>query len=157
MAATATQQRASGYALVFGAPSADIKFSGGSTIVGYIIMGYDFERTADQVTTTDEEGKVVNNCRFNFGATCTLQVKFRGTDIAAAQTAALALAPGTQVQIVDPSATNSFTDDDLSDATTGKGWSLKSWTKTSAPGQQMSGTVVLERFDGISTYTATTS
>ena len=157
---TASQQRASAYAVVFGAPSADIKFSGGSA-VGYVINSFDLQATAEQVMTTDEEGKVVNITTFNFGKEVTLEVVFSGSSVANAKTASSILLPGIQVAVVDATNINSFTDADFSAASTGIGYSLKSWQKRSASGQKMTGTIVLQQFAGIGTsaaaYAATTS
>jgi hypothetical protein len=155
MAATNVQQGTS-YAIVFGAPSADVKFGSSSTAAGLIINGYDFTPTAEEVLTTDAEGKVVNITTFNFGAEATLTVKFKSTTKALALAEFVSQTPGTKVLVVDASTVDSYTDHDLSAVTTGKQYGLKSFTKTGAPGQPATATVVIRRFDSITDYAALT-
>jgi hypothetical protein len=153
MAATNTQQ-GTNYAIVFGAPSADIKFGASATAAGLIVSGFDFTPTADEVLTTDAEGKVVNITTYNFGAEATLTVKFKGSSKANALAEFVAQTPGTKAFVIDASSAESYLDADFSTTTTGKKYGVKSFTKTGSPGQPATATVVLRRFDSITDYAA---
>lgn len=156
MAAQNVQTVKSGYVLVVGAPSADIKFGASSTAAGLVIGSVGLQPTAEMIETKDEEGNTVNVTHYNFGATATLQVKFKSTTKALAIAEAVAQNPGTKAAVINPASSNSWTQVGFSDASTGKLYMVESFSITSTQGAHVEASVTLRRWDSITDYTPAT-
>lgn len=151
-------------ALVYGAPSFDLKINGGTTLTfaaGYVLTDVSVSRTADQIETRNAAGDIVNVTTYNAGDEVTLTVKPAGTTRANAKTVAdtfprpggyAALIDATDITHLDNAAI-SGTIGGVSLASSGVSYMIKSATKNSTPGQAVTWTLVLQRHSGITTYT----
>jgi hypothetical protein len=143
------------HAVVFGLPDAGadtvkVGTTASPTSWAFKITGVDYRKEADEETTQNETGDVLNSTSYNFRERLTLTGYPYGANTAAAITANLLPTIGHLVRLTGSNATND--DADWALASTGTDWKLTGASKALTNAGKATITLECVRYAGISSY-----